>query len=661
VITIKSSKSRILFRKDLIENKDIREVMDSIRNYLVANTTGITRDETLVEQIIMLIFCKILDETKTKPSDPVLFQSNFIDNSSLNSRINSLFNEIKSKYPSLFDSQDIITLDHKSLGFIVKQLETYAITSIKKETIGEVFESFIGKTIRGHKGQFFTPNKICNLMVGLLNPSKDQSLIDPACGTGRLLLSTLNKTSKVYGIDKDKFLVKISNLALAMTGNLNQTIDCDNSLYPKNSLNNKFDCVIVNPPFGRKIQVDSKEILSHYDFGYEWIRNESDDWIKTMKLRISQSSQILFIERSLQLLKQGGKMVIIIPEGILTNRSDRYVIYYLLKNFKILAVVSCPQSAFLPYTFVKTVILLIEKSPPPKEYEIFMAIVENLGQNKNGGNLYVIDRSGETMIDNKGNKILNDDTPNVLHEFQLFSDRKHKFCNSRYNFVIRNTDLVNNILKPEYYDSIIISSLHSINKVKYEIIKFGDLVKKGIIRVQRGHEVGTKYYDSGEKKGQIAFVRSSDIFNWEINLNPIKKVSKEIYEEKYKNKQSLQPGDILLVNDGTYLLGRTAIVTEYDIPLIIQSHIKAIRVLPNELIDEYLLLWSLNTEIVQLQIKSKIFVQATISTLGDRINEIQLIFPRSSKDKRKISNSIKNAIIKKAKAKYDLKKLFNSI
>ncbi|MHA1975047.1 MAG: N-6 DNA methylase [Candidatus Hodarchaeales archaeon] len=635
--------------------------MDTIRNYLVANTSEITRDETLVEQIIMLIFCKILDEKRTEPYDPVLFQKSYIDNSTLPSRIDSLFNDIKTKYPSLFDDQDSITLDYDSLEFIVTQLEIYAITSIKRETIGDVLESFIGKSIRGHKGQFFTPNNICTLMVGLLNPSEDQSLIDPACGTGRLLLTALEKTRQVYGIEKDKFLVKISNLSLAMAGNFDLPIKCANSLSFDITLENKFDYVIVNPPFGRRIQVKSQEILSNYDFGYEWISSKSNSWTKTERLRNSQASQILFIEKSLQLLKKKGRMAIIVPEGILTNKSDRYVIYYLLQSYKILAVVSCPQSAFLPYTFVKTVILLIENSPPPKEYKIFMAIAENLGQNKDGRNLYVIDNSGKIIVDIKGNKILNDDTQEMLRNFSSFSNGINKFSESKNNFVIKNTDLINNILKPEYYDPTIFNTLTSIDKEKYESINFGDLVRKGIIRVQRGHEVGTKFYDSGEKKGQVAFIRSSDIINWEINLNPIKKVSKEIYKEKYKNKQSLQPGDILFVNDGTYLLGRTAIVTEYDIPLIVQSHIKIIRVLPNDFIDEYLLLWSLNTEIVQMQIKSKIFVQATISTLGDRLNEIQLILPRSSEERLTLSNSIKLAISKKAQIKNELKNLFSYI
>ena len=103
----------------------------------------------------------------------------------------------------------------------------------------------------------------------------------------------------------------------------------------------------------------------------------------------------------------------------------------------------------------------------------------------------------------------------------------------------------------------------------------------------------------------------------------------------------------MFVNDGTFLIGRSAMVTGLDKKIIIQSHIRKIRVLDRSLLDPYLLFYLLNTKIVQKQIEAKTFIQATISSLGNRLSEVILPIPKESDAKEKLSQAMKEIIISK--------------
>lgn len=82
----------------------------------------------------------------------------------------------------------------------------------------------------------------------------------------------------------------------------------------------------------------------------------------------------------------------------------------------------------------------------------------------------------------------------------------------------------------------------------------------------------------------------------------------------------MRAGDVLMVKDGTYLIGATAIVTEFDLPMLFQSHLYRIRVRKPEIIDPWLLFALLNTPVVRRQIRAKQFTQDIIDTIGKRVS-----------------------------------------
>ena len=150
--------------------------------------------------------------------------------------------------------------------------------------------------------------------------------------------------------------------------------------------------------------------------------------------------------------------------------------------------------------------------------------------------------------------------------------------------------------------------------------------------------------------GDIPFVRTSDISNWEIKLDPKHCVSEEIYA-RYKDKQDVQQNDILMVKDGTYLIGTCAIVSQYDIRILYQSHIYKIRAHDASKVNPFLLLAALSSDFVQRQIKSFCVSQDIIDSLGDKVLQLQIPIPKSRATRQRITKLVEKVIRERTNAR----------
>lgn len=652
---------------DIIDLKPINNlkiIFREIRDYFAGNVTGITRDEAIAQNIMRLLFCKIYDERNSKSTTE--FSNRPDENNKIfKSRIDNLFEKVKNTYPDIFEKNEKIEIKADDLSFIVSKLEDYSVLNADRDVIGDAFEELIGTSFRGGEGQFFTPRNVVQMMIDVLQPNEGECIIDPACGSGgflsyaiRYLLSNNKRKFYVAGIDKDAFLAKIAKIYLSLIGNKtgfesspNFHIYCENSLESPLKWNKKtqaniklggFDVVMTNPPFGAKIPVVGQELLEQYNLGHKW--ENGGKWVISNKVLDKQSPQILFIERCLQLLREGGRLGIVLPDGIFGNPSDKYIWEYISDTASVIGVVSLSQETFQPSTHTKTSVLFLKKTTTrPKS--IFMAIANNVGHNKNGNPSYKINKNGNIILDNYGKKILKDDLPLIAENFNTHNNSIHRVNEDHLGFIVDYKNLNDHIFIPEYYNPEIERELKSLrDKGEHRLISVGELIDMGILQIKRGNEIGSQFYGSGE----IPFVRTSDIVNWEIKFDPIKAVSEEIYNQ-YKDLQDIREKDILFVNDGTFLIGRTAMITKLDLKIIIQSHLRRIRVSDSKIIDPYYLFYLLNSKIVRKQIDSRIFVQATISTIGNRLNEVILPICNDKNEVKKIIEEVKNIIEEKAR------------
>lgn len=413
----------MLKRSQLRPTHNLKSLFRAIRNYLAANAVGVTRDEVLAQQLIGLIFCKIYDETWSAPDDTVQFRTELRESSTVTiQRIKRLFENVKRKYPAVFAASEEITLDSHSVTYVVGELQNYCIVDSERDVVADAFEVFIGHALKGGQGQFFTPRNIIRMMVNILDPQPSDYIIDPACGSGGFLIEVLrniqNKleeeskkykwntrilqsetdeaASHINGIDKDSFLAKVAKAYMAIFGYDKAGVFCEDSLdLPQNwalatkgqVALGKYNVLLTNPPFGSKIPVTGRDKLSQYDLAKKWKFNKKKNVWEAGKLQESESPQVLFIERDLDLLANYGRMAIVLPDGIFGNDNFGYIRHWLSERGRILAIVDIPVETFQPNTATKTSVLFFQKLPKeeiPKDYDIFMAIARTCGHDRRG-------------------------------------------------------------------------------------------------------------------------------------------------------------------------------------------------------------------------------------------------------------------------------------
>lgn len=436
-------------RKDLKPAMNLKSTFKAIRNYLAANAVGITRDEVFAQQLINLIFCKIYDERFTKPDDMVSFRAGANENpDEIQKRTEAIFAKVKSQYDDVIEVADAIELDAKTLTYIVGELQIYSLQDSSRDAVGDAFEVFIGPSLKGGQGQFFTPRNVVQMIVDMLDPGIDCRIIDPACGSGGFLVESLRHVWKKVqkrgeeldwphheiesekqkvaiknfrGIDKDYFLSKVAKAYMAILGDGRGGVYCENSLEVPSSWKSKtqddigfesFDLVITNPPFGKKLAVDSDELLKQYELGHKWKQDkESGEFLKG-DLLDKQPPQILFIERCFDLLKIGGRLGIVLLESTFGMPKYQYVVDYIQKNSKILSIVTMPEDLFQPHTHAKCCVLICEKVNSESEKgknKIFMADVKWCGHDSRGNPTYRRNKDGEM--------VLLDDIPKVAEAY----------------------------------------------------------------------------------------------------------------------------------------------------------------------------------------------------------------------------------------------------
>jgi type I restriction enzyme M protein len=423
-------------------------------NYIAANQ-GLQKPEAFWE-LLKLIFCKIHDERS--PEEEVQFYASATARHGMNGvlkvkkEIDRMYAEVKKEYPSIFKPNETIELTPQVLAYLVSQLQMYSLLESDIDVKGRAYEEIVGANLRGDTGEFFTPRNVCRMAVEMLDPSENQLILDPACGTGGFLITTMNHVinkiqtaeikkggtddriervtrdriqrfaeKNIVGIDFNPNLVRATKMNMVMNNDGSGGLYQGNSLASPATWNddlrgrqlfNTVDILFANPPFGSKIPVDDPAILSQYDLGHICEYNKTtDQWRKTEGLQRSQPPEILFIERCVRFLKPGsGRMAIVLPDGILGSPGLGYVRDWILQQTKILASVDMHPDTFQPNVSVQTSVLALQRKSAEQiaaesfagkrnDYSIFMAIANHIGHDKRGNTTYVRDAKGNEIVE----------------------------------------------------------------------------------------------------------------------------------------------------------------------------------------------------------------------------------------------------------------------
>lgn len=602
--------------------------------YHLYSNSNASRAERIIgdlSKLLLVALCKSSNPSYQRQADQFLLGKDTANT--------TLLPILKEHYSKVFGNDDKFHLDDNSLRYGFSAIANLDLHGAKSHLLGDAFQALIGPNLRGDKGQFFTPKSIVRCMISVLSPKAGSKVVDPACGTAGFLTETASyweakgrKNGKLVGIDKDSDLFVFASALAELAA------PDDSHILNKNSLDFKSlskldescsplnaDYVLTNPPFGAKIPIKEPGILSQYELGYNWeFSKQQDCWIKTGQLRASQDPQTLFIELCVKLLKPNGTLGIVLPEGVFGNTGSGHILDYLRAQGEIYGLIDCPRTSFQPGTDTKTNILFFKKSSRPANTNVKIAVALTCGHDRRGR----VTKSDGLPFPDDFAAIAEDWAANS-HEYWFESNITNKYY-----------------LVPRYYDRKTDLLLErDANRLNAKIMSFEEMISKGWIFVRKGHEVGSEAYGTGD----IPFVRTSDISNFEVSIDPTKSVNDEAFQA-VRHEQNLGPGTILMVVDGRYRIGRCAILHDFNYRCIAQSHLRIISVNEKAPFTSFELLYLLSLGSVQRDIRSLVFIQSTLGSLGSRIREIKIPVPERRNDEfSAMVSSFTEALTQRAK------------
>ena len=330
-----------------------------------------------------------------------------------------------------FNDADALMFKPHTTVEIVKRLQPWGLRKSTADVKGGVFEDFLGKTFRDDLGQYFTPTPVINLMVGILQPTANDFIGDPACGSARMLTHALDyvrkqeyekaiaanggdpnglnpeepteafiqfRDNQLFGAETSRNVMHVARVNTLMNGAQYADLKVMDSLSPLASITGGITqglperpgfypggltMILTNPPFGSKV-TDSR-VLNDLA-GREGVAKLNG------KVAKSLPQEVVFVNRCLEFLAPGGRLGIVLPDGVLATTSMQGVRDWILRWARLKAVVSLPTETFAPYgAGVKTSVVFLEKraetladSEAGEDYEVYMAQIENIGYDATG-------------------------------------------------------------------------------------------------------------------------------------------------------------------------------------------------------------------------------------------------------------------------------------
>ncbi len=449
-------------------------------------------------EFLKVIFCKIHDERNLlEPIEfyTTSKERNYKDGqATVYKRISKIFEKVKKKNPQIFDENDTIKLTPRTLTFLVAELQKYALLNTNIDIKGKAYEEIVGANLRGDRGEFFTPRNVMKMAVDMINPKDDEKVLDSSCGTGGFVVTAMNKvierlqdrfkeqygdkaswsneilsaynntiseTAKenFFGFDINPDLVKATKMNMVMNNDGSGNIMQMNTLLPpqewdantrahledalgvkRNTIKNHttigfFDVIVTNPPFGSKIPIRDTQVLEQFDLGHIWQKDDKGNWSMTSRLQSSVPPEQLFIERIMQLLKEGGRTAIVLPDSILGSPGLEYIRHWLIKKTRIVASVDLHADAFQPHNGTQCSILILQKKTQKEideeeksgqiiDYDIFMTMIDHIGHDKRGNIIFKRDEKGNIIMTEKEETITERDTEgNVIYRKETHQEK----------------------------------------------------------------------------------------------------------------------------------------------------------------------------------------------------------------------------------------------
>lgn len=430
-----------LVKKDKLvtEKKSLKDLILEMEDEVLANA-GVD----VFEELFKLIFTKLYDEMESgrNKTRHLRFRNYGDTETELKEKIQEVFDNARNKWEGVFTDDSKLMLTPSHLSVCVSSLQDVKLFNSNLDVVDEAFEYLISKSSKGEKGQYFTPRYVIDMCVKMMNPQKEETVIDTSSGScgfpvhsifhvweqilkekgipkSHLFTAEEKPTectdyvqNKVFAIDFDEKAVRVARTLNLIAGDGQTNVlhlntldyerwdektedeDWQDTYYEgwkklrklrttKDSNRDfEFDVLMANPPFAGDIK--ESRILAKYELGKK----------PNGKYQTKVGRDILFIERNLDFLKPGGRMAVVLPQGRFNNSSDKNIRDYIAEKCRILGVVGLHGNVFKPHTGTKTSVLFIQKwddklCPKKEDYPIFFATQQEPSKDNSGEKIFV--------------------------------------------------------------------------------------------------------------------------------------------------------------------------------------------------------------------------------------------------------------------------------
>lgn len=429
--------------------------------YLASNQNIGLGDKAGFQQLALLLFAKVFDETR--PSNERQFWIRGDEpftpegQQAIQERIRTCIQRATDWRPNILEQGWMQTLHPDQTARVAAELARYSFAETQPRNRTFAFRAIARNIMDGREGRYPTPLNVAELAVQMLDPKPNERILDCAVGTGTFLavaathvfkhyLAIRNTTpeeaaahqvleaqtesahwvsNNVFGCDIDPFLVVATRMNLLFTiGNAGQIFRLDARTFPSVALEGErdaaramplgtMDLVVVNPWFSTQDKVTESSILERYDLGKIWEPDESHGYRNTGNLNSGGvPPEVIFLERALQWVKPGtGRIAILLPDGLLGNLSDEFVRFWILRHCEVLASIDLPLEPFkvtvsdYGLTPALASLLILRRRSPEEalaidhpEYRVFMAVVGRAGVDARGKLLFHRAPDGDELI-----------------------------------------------------------------------------------------------------------------------------------------------------------------------------------------------------------------------------------------------------------------------
>jgi len=386
-------------------NERVENLFFEVHSHL-RDIDGIHAD-TALDELCKLLYLKLYDEETTKAGEAYRVQRWLYSCAEeYAASLRAVYREANEydlrvfgmKIPGYRRSRGVfnepLRLSSAALVRAMEAVQGYHLGGSAIDVKGRAFQKVLGPAVRSGMGQYFTPDPVVRFLSRAVQPEIQHLILDPFCGSGHFLTACLQLVreehsredkafhefafGKLHGIEKSERMVRVAMTDMRLHGDGHSNIRCTDALLALSNYPDmqpaSFDVILTNPPFGSLLGPEAIRALGRF---------------KLAEGRGNVPLEVLGLERCVQLLRPGGRLGIVLPDGVLANRNSAPVREWLGGDVKVRAVVSLPIETFAPFgASIKTSILIARKWLPGEEhdhsYPLFLARVDNVGYDATG-------------------------------------------------------------------------------------------------------------------------------------------------------------------------------------------------------------------------------------------------------------------------------------